>query len=79
MKSSLLKGLTDEEKGDIKGVFKASILLRTTLVRVLEEENALLTEEMLEEDNYLQPEWKLSQVAKISQIKANKRLITFLV
>ena len=78
MKTSLLKGLTKEEVSDVRGTFKSSVLLRKQLTLMLQGEIESLQDKMLLDEDFNTSEWKLKHVSMLAQIKANKKLISYL-
>tara|TARA_R110002012_G_scaffold12004_4_gene53614 strand:+ start:3459 stop:3698 length:240 start_codon:yes stop_codon:yes gene_type:complete len=78
VKTSLLKGLTKEEVSDVRGTFKSSVLLRKQLTLMLQGEIESLQDKMLLDEDFNTSEWKLKHVSMLAQIKANKKLISYL-
>ena len=78
MKTKITAGLSEGEQKELTREFKASKTLRLRLTSLLTKEIGVLYDSMLKEDEYEKENWELSQVDKIAQVKALKKLISLI-
>lgn len=78
MKTRLLNGLDSEEITRLRENFVHSKPLRDRLIQVLNEEIESLYSSMRKEDLYDSPNWACIQADRIAQVKALKKMVSFL-
>lgn len=79
MKSSLKRGLDDEQVKGLETSFKEALVFRRQLARWLDEENDKLIKEMIDKDLYGKANWGFLQADNLAQIRANKALKNMLI
>lgn len=78
MKTKLLKGL-DERGGEIaKEDYHKALNYRKLLTKVLNEEIDSLHASMRDEEGFNSPSWPYLQADRVAQVKAFKKVISFL-
>lgn len=77
MKSSIYKGLGEQEASELRSEFISCHRLRARLVEQLESRISNINSEMLTSDT-TSANWALGQAERIAEIRATKRLISLL-
>jgi hypothetical protein len=75
MKTSLLKGLDEEQKKEVRGQFKGSYLFRQQVVKILNEERDGVLRLMVNND-FSSPNWSVEQAHNVARVKEIERLIS---
>lgn len=77
MKTSILKGLDEQEKAELKAEFISCHRLRARLVEQLESRISNVYQEMLDSDATA-ANWAVDQASKVGEVRATKKLIALL-
>ena len=78
MKTSLTKGLNQDDRNEIKGLFVAALRLRKQLVKVLDEKKKVAENESLTKEGYDSPSWAYKQADLVGYKRALNELISIL-
>lgn len=78
MKTVLTKGLTTEQKEEIKRDFLASTLLRERLQAIIKEKGELAHKASITKDNYLSPNWAYLQADSVGYQRALEEVFSLL-
>lgn len=78
MKTSLTKGLEEDQKKELQNSFNAAYFFRNRLKKVLEEKILEEYNSMTSDENFKSPNWNLSQVDRLSRIKSYKTMIALI-
>lgn len=78
MKTSITKGMNEQDKSELTAEFKHCYRLRARLVEMLEGQISNIHDNMLNEVVGNNDSWALSQAEKIAEVRATKKLISLL-
>lgn len=78
MKSTLTKGMNEQDKSEFRQSFVAAKSVRDRLTEVLNESIDSLHQAQLNDDDYDSPSWATKQADRLGQIKAHKKLLNLL-
>lgn len=78
MKTRILKGLSEEDKSELKAQHLGCARLRKHLIKLLDEDIDALRADMRNEEHYQSPNWPLIQADRIAQEKAIKKVMSLL-
>jgi hypothetical protein len=78
MKISILKGLSDEAKVEVRGAFKGSLAFRNQLIKVLEEKIESTRKGSILNDSYNSPNWALKQADSVGYERALRECMSLL-
>lgn len=76
MKTSLLKGLDEQEKKELEAEFIASYRLRQQMIKHLEGEIQSIQYAMRDLESYEKGSWPMYQADRLGQIRAYEKLIS---
>lgn len=78
MKTSLLKGLNQQDRDEIKGLFIQSLRLRQQLIKTLEEKVKSAETDILTKESYDSPSWAYKQADYIGYKRGITEIISLL-
>ena len=78
MRSSLLAGLDEKDKTEVKQSYLSGQAYRKRVVAMIEADKAKIIQEMTTSEVSNSPNWALDQAMKIAQLKEMQNLLKFL-
>jgi hypothetical protein len=78
LKTSLLKGLDEKDKKEMKGLFIEALRLRQLFIKRLEEKKAEVQTERLSKTDYDNPSWAFKQAELNGYERSMNELISLL-
>lgn len=78
MKTSLLKGLNEKDKEEMKGLFIQSLRLRNQIIKTLEEKIKVIDTESVSKEGYESPSWAYKQADIVGYKRALKEIISLI-
>jgi hypothetical protein len=78
LKTSLLKGLNEKDKEEMKGLFIQSLRLRNQIIKTLEEKIRVIDAESVSKEGYESPSWAYKQADIVGYKRALKEIISLI-